>query len=198
MLLTIVLSILAYLLGSVSSAIIVCHLSGLPDPRTEGSKNPGATNVLRLGGKKLAGITLLGDVLKGLIAVKIAMWIDPSPAVVAPVILAVFLGHLYPIFFNFEGGKGVATAFGAILGLSWAAGGMLILTWVVVAYLSRYSSLAALVSALLAPLFVTYCLNWHYAIPVVIMTLLLFWRHKKNIERLKAGTEPKIGMKKVE
>lgn len=198
MLLTIVLSILAYLLGSVSSAIIVCHLSGLPDPRSEGSKNPGATNVLRLGGKKLAGITLLGDVLKGLIAVKIAMWIDPSPAVVAPVILAVFLGHLYPIFFNFEGGKGVATAFGAILGLSWAAGGTLILTWIIVAYLSRFSSLAALVAALLAPLFVTYFLNWHYAIPVVIMTVLLFWRHKKNIERLKAGTEPKIGMKKVE
>ncbi len=187
---------MAYLLGSVSSAIIVCRLSGLPDPRSEGSKNPGTTNVLRLGGKKAAAITLLGDVLKGLIAVKLTMWIDPSPAVVAPVILAVFLGHLYPLFFNFEGGKGVATAFGAILGLSWAAGGMLLATWMIVVYFLRISSLAALISALLAPIFVTYFLNWHYAIPVAIMSILLIWRHRANVDRLLKGIEPKIDVKK--
>lgn len=188
---------MAYLLGSVSSAIIVCRLSGLPDPRSEGSKNPGATNVLRLGGKKLAAITLLGDVLKGFIAVKLTMWISPSPAIVAPVILAVFLGHLYPVFFNFEGGKGVATAFGAILGLSWTAGFLLLVIWIGMAYLFRYSSLAAIVSALLAPVFVAQFLNWHYAIPVFIMSLLLLWRHRGNIDRLRKGLEPKIGMKKL-
>jgi glycerol-3-phosphate acyltransferase PlsY len=190
------LSVLAYLLGSVSSAIIVCRLSGLPDPRSEGSKNPGATNVLRLGGKKLAALTLLGDVLKGFIAVKITMWIDPSPAIVASVILAVFLGHLYPIFFNFEGGKGVATAFGAILGLSWASGGTLIIIWILIAYLSHYSSLASIITALLAPFFVGYFMNWHYAIPVAVMSIILLWRHRGNIDRLLKGVEPKVDMKR--
>jgi len=187
---------LAYLLGSVSSAIIVCRLSGLPDPRSQGSKNPGATNVLRLGGKKLAAITLFGDVLKGFIAVKLAMWFNPSPMMVAPVMLAVFLGHLYPIFFNFEGGKGVATAFGAIAGLSWLVSALLIGAWALLVFLFRFSSLAALVSALLAPILVGLCLNIQYAIPVLIMTCLLLWRHRGNIERLIKGTEPKIGKKK--
>lgn len=183
-------------MGSVSSAIIVCRLSGLPDPRSEGSKNPGATNVLRLGGKKLAALTLLGDVLKGLIAVKIAFWIDPSPAIVAPVILAVFLGHLYPIFFNFEGGKGVATAFGAILGLSWTAGFLLLFVWVAVAYFSRYSSLASIIAALLAPFLVWYSLDIYYAVPVFIMSLILLWRHQANIDRLRNGIESKLDLKK--
>lgn len=174
----------------------MCRLSGLPDPRSQGSKNPGATNVLRLGGKKLAAITLLGDVLKGFIAVKLAMWFDPSPFVVAPVMLAVFLGHLYPIFFNFEGGKGVATAFGAILGISWLVGVMLIGIWLLVAFLFRRSSLAALTAALLAPIFVALFLNLEYAMAVAIMTLFLFWRHRGNIERLIKGTEPKLGQKK--
>lgn len=186
---------MAYLLGSVSSAIIVCRLSGLPDPRSEGSKNPGATNVLRLGGKKLAALTLLGDVLKGFIAVKLAMWFNPNPLNIAPVMLAVFLGHLYPIFFNFKGGKGVATAFGAIAGLSWLVGALLIGTWGLMVFLFRFSSLAALVSALLAPIFVALLLNIQYAIPVLIITFILLWRHRGNIDRLIKGTEPKLGQK---
>jgi glycerol-3-phosphate acyltransferase PlsY len=196
MLVTILLSVIAYLIGSISSAIIVCRLSGLPDPRSQGSKNPGATNVLRLGGKRLAAITLLGDALKGFIPVMITMNINASPATVAPVMLAAFLGHLYPLFFGFKGGKGVATAIGTLFGLSWVAGLLWVVTWLVMAFLFRLSSLAALTAAILAPIYVTLSINIFYAIPVAMMSFLLIWRHRENIHRIVQGTEPKIGQKK--
>jgi len=184
---------LAYLLGSVASAIVVCRCLGLPDPRTGGSHNPGATNVLRLGGKKAAALTLTGDLLKGLIPVALAqLW--ASEAGVAATALAAFLGHLYPLYFQFQGGKGVATAFGGILGLQpWVAvialGG-----WLLVAKLTRTSSLAALGAALLTPI-----LAWWWGLPgvqwltIIIMVALLVWRHRSNINRLLAGSEGTIG-----
>lgn len=185
--------LLAYLLGSLSSAIIVCRVAGLPDPRSQGSKNPGATNVLRLGGKKLAAITLLGDVLKGFLPVFIAVHLLQPPLLISLVMIAVFLGHLYPVFFGFQGGKGVATAFGAILALSWLTGLALALTWGLVAYLTRLSSLAALVTALLAPIYTFFLTEKFYALPVLFMSLFLIWRHRSNIQRLLKGQEPKMG-----
>ena len=191
------LPLLAYLLGSVSAAIITCRLMGLPDPRESGSNNPGATNVLRLGGKKAAAITLIGDMLKGLLPVLIAKSLTGDPLIISLTALGAFLGHLYPVFFGFQGGKGVATAIGAMFGLSVAGGLMLAATWLVVSLLFRISSLAALVAFALAPLYLWLSLGqWP---PVVIMTLmsaLLFWRHSANIRRIMAGTEPKIGKKK--
>jgi acyl phosphate:glycerol-3-phosphate acyltransferase len=193
MLIPILLCVMAYLIGSLSSAVIVCRMAGLPDPRNVGSKNPGATNVLRLGGKKLAAITLLGDVLKGVIAVALALLIDPDPFVISSVMVAVFLGHLYPIFFGFQGGKGVATAFGAIATLSLSVGGLLIATWGIIFYLFRYSSLAALITAGLAPFYIFLLADKWYVIPVSIMSLMLIFRHRTNIEKLLKGTEPKTG-----
>ncbi|MCK5092187.1 MAG: glycerol-3-phosphate 1-O-acyltransferase PlsY, partial [Gammaproteobacteria bacterium] len=145
--------ITGYLLGSISSAIIVCKLMRLPDPRTQGSGNPGATNVMRLGGKKAAAITLAGDMLKGLIPVAIAQSLDMNMLVISSVGLAAFLGHLYPVFFRFKGGKGVATAIGVLLAASWKVGLAVIITWLIVARLLRISSLAALIAFLLAPLY---------------------------------------------
>jgi glycerol-3-phosphate acyltransferase PlsY len=196
MLFTIIASLLAYLLGSVSSAIIVCRLAGLPDPRQEGSKNPGATNVLRLGGKKLAFITLFGDALKGFIPVFLVMLINNNPWIVGSVMVAVFLGHLYPIFFGFEGGKGVATFFGILFALSGWVGLMAVATWGIVAYFFRMSSLAALATAFMAPIYVWAVLNTQYAIPVEILAALIFYRHRGNISRIRQGIEPKIGQKK--
>lgn len=195
MLFTIVFCLLAYCIGSLSSAIIVCRIAGLPDPRTTGSKNPGATNVLRLGNKKAALATLAGDVIKGVIPVLIAIRIDPRPAFVGSVMVAVFLGHLYPIFFRFQGGKGVATAIGAIFALSWVVGLMLVGTWALIALCFRYSSLAALVAAALAPIYTALCVSVPFAVPVAIISVFLFWRHRSNIQRLLKGTEPKIGKK---
>jgi glycerol-3-phosphate acyltransferase PlsY len=182
-----------YLLGSLSSAIIVCKLMGLPDPRTEGSNNPGATNVLRIGGKKAAAVTLLGDSLKGFLPVLIANLLQVSPLILAAVALAAFLGHLYPIFFRFQGGKGVATALGVQFGLGWQIGGAIGLVWLIVAKLFNLSSLAALVSMALAPLVVWFF--WpepELIIMQVLVTLLLFWRHRENIRRLVLGEEGKI------
>jgi glycerol-3-phosphate acyltransferase PlsY len=184
----------AYLLGSLSSAIIVCRLAGLPDPRSGGSGNPGATNVLRLGGKKLAAVTLAGDLLKGLLPVLVAKLLGASPVLLAGIACAAFLGHLYPLFFGFRGGKGVATALGVLLGFDWAVGLATVTAWLLVAALFRYSSLAALVALALAPLFVA----WRFALlePTLLfaaMTLLLFWRHRDNIRRLLDGTEGRIG-----
>jgi glycerol-3-phosphate acyltransferase PlsY len=191
-----VLVLVAYLLGSVSSAIIVCRLAGLPDPRSGGSGNPGATNVLRLGGKKLAVVTLAGDLLKGLLPVLVARLLDVPPAQMALVGLAAFFGHLYPLFFRFQGGKGVATALGVLIGLDWVVGLATVGTWLAVAVASRYSSLSALVATALAPAWVA----WRFgalepAVACAVMTLLLFWRHAGNIRRLLAGEEPKIGQK---
>ncbi|WP_260291967.1 glycerol-3-phosphate 1-O-acyltransferase PlsY [Sedimenticola hydrogenitrophicus] len=185
--------IAAYLLGSLSSAIIVCRLMGLPDPRTQGSNNPGATNVLRLGGKKAAAITLLGDTLKGFIPVLAAKLIGVSPLVLALVALAAFLGHLYPLFFRFQGGKGVATALGTQFGIHWQIGGLVALIWLLMAKGLNISSLAALVSMALAPLVVWYIwLAPELILMQVVMSLILFWRHRSNIRNLLSGAEGKI------
>lgn len=184
----------AYLLGSVSSAIIVCRLMGLPDPRTQGSNNPGATNVLRIGGKKAAAITLLGDSLKGFLPVLACHFLDVMPLIFALTAMAAFLGHLYPVFFGFKGGKGVATALGTQFGLHWMIGGAVALVWLFMAKVMKVSSLAALVSMLLAPVFVW--LIWPAPELVVMqtaMTLLLFWRHRSNISKLLSGAESSIG-----
>ncbi len=183
----------AYLLGSVSSAIIVCKAMGLPDPRTEGSNNPGATNVLRLGGKKAAAITLLGDSLKGFIPVLTSNLLQVEPLILAGVALAAFLGHCYPVFFGFKGGKGVATALGCQFGLGWQIGGAIALIWLFMAKVVRISSLSALVSMALAPLVVW--LFWpapELVIMQVVMSIILFWRHRSNIQRLLSGEEGRI------
>lgn len=187
----------AYLFGSISSAIIVCKMMKLPDPRTQGSRNPGATNVLRIGGKKAAIITLLGDMLKGVIPVLVARWYGFDSLTLALVAFAAFLGHLFPIFFRFEGGKGVATALGCLLALSWPSGLTWIATWLVIAALFRYSSLAALVSSLLAPAYIGFFThNMTYVIVVTLMSIILIIRHRSNIKKLIAGQESKIGSKK--
>ncbi len=184
----------AYLFGSISTAIIVCRMMGLPDPRTQGSNNPGATNVLRIGGKKAAALTLLGDMLKGLIPVLLARLFTDDPLVIASVAMAAFIGHLYPVFFGFRGGKGVATALGVLLGMAWQMGVAGIVTWLVVAKVFRISSLAALIAATLAPLF-----GWLLGLPVeylvmmAVMSVLLIWRHRSNIRKLLAGSESAIG-----
>ncbi len=189
----IVLIIAAYLLGSISSAIIVCRLMGLPDPRSQGSNNPGATNVLRIGGKKPAAITLFGDMLKGFIPVLLANLMGVGETTLAAVAMAVFLGHLYPLFFHFQGGKGVATALGVQFGLSWMIGGSVAAIWLFMGYVIKISSLSALVSMALAPIIV-----WLVTGSIVltgmsvVMTLLLFWRHRSNIQKLLAGKESKI------
>jgi acyl phosphate:glycerol-3-phosphate acyltransferase len=194
--LEITLTVVAYLLGSISAAIITCKLMGLPDPRTEGSKNPGATNVLRIGNKKAAALTLFGDFLKGLIPVLIGRALEIEPQGLALIGMAAFLGHLYPVFFGFQGGKGVATAFGVILGLSWQVALAAILTWLIIAKVFKISSLAALIAAVLTPL---YC--WlltpqiEFMIMLAILSLLLIWRHRSNIRNLLSGSEGKIGKK---
>jgi glycerol-3-phosphate acyltransferase PlsY len=186
----------AYLLGSLSTAVIACRLTGLPDPRTQGSGNPGATNVLRFGGKKLAVIVLLGDLLKGLIPVLVAQALALTPLIVGIVGLLAFAGHIFPVFFGFRGGKGVATALGVILGLSWPTALILVAIWVAVALLFKYSSLAALCAALAAPV-VTWLNAPDYAIVVLILSLVLLWRHRSNIRNLLRGTEPKVGKKEA-
>lgn len=188
--------VVAYLLGSVASAIIVCKLMGLEDPRQQGSGNPGATNVLRLHGKKAAIITLMGDVLKGLIAVLLARIIVTEDIYLALSGLAVFLGHLYPLFFRFQGGKGVATYLGVLAALHWQLGLAFAVTWLCTAVLFRYSSLAALIAAFLTPLY-SYLLLPRplFVLSILLMTILLFWRHRSNIKNLIDGKEGKIGAK---
>ena len=184
---------LAYLLGSLSSAIIVCRLMGLPDPRTEGSNNPGATNVLRIGGKKAAALTLAGDSLKGVIPMLACHLLGVSVTVFALAGLAVFLGHLYPVFFGFKGGKGVATALGVQFGLYWPIGATVGLVWLFMARVVNISSLSALVAMALAPAAV-----WYFwpAVELVLMqvavSVILFWRHRSNIRNLLSGTEGRI------
>lgn len=186
-----------YLLGSISTAIIVCKLMGLPDPRTEGSRNPGATNVARLGGKKAAALTLIGDMLKGLIPVLIAHALHASPTVLAATALAAFLGHLYPVFFGFQGGKGVATALGVIYGLYWPVGLFTTGIWLAMAVVFRYSSLAALTAILLTPLgFLWLKPDMPVIIAMLIITVILYWRHRSNIANLLNGKEGKISFGK--
>ena len=194
-------AVVAYLLGSVSFAIVVSRLFKLDDPRTFGSGNPGATNVLRTGNKKAAALTLLGDCVKGWIPVALAVQFDEAlglgSAGIALVSVAVFAGHLWPVFFRFKGGKGVATALGVLLGLNPLLGLATLVTWVVVAYAFRYSSLAALVAALFAPFYYTLLFGVDaISLAVLIMSALLVWRHRKNIGNLLAGKESRIGKKK--
>ena len=184
----------AYLLGSVSFAIAVSWLMRLPDPRSYGSKNPGATNVLRSGSKVAAALTLIGDSAKGGVAVWLASYFTDELAAVG---VAAFLGHLYPVFHRFQGGKGVATAAGVLLALDWRVGLGTIAAWIVIAFTLRYSSLAALVAALFAPLATAFLLDLNSALFVAVMSGFLVWRHRANISRLIAGTEPRIGAKKA-
>jgi glycerol-3-phosphate acyltransferase PlsY len=186
--------LLAYLMGSVSTAVIACRIARLPDPRAHGSHNPGATNVLRLGGKRAAALVLLGDMLKGLLPVLLARLLGASDLVLALVGLAAFLGHLYPVFFGFRGGKGVATSLGVLLGLSWLVGLAALATWLAVALGLRYSSLAAIMSAVLAPVYIAWLApvpSWILA--VTVMSAVLLWRHRSNIFKLLSGREDKIG-----
>jgi glycerol-3-phosphate acyltransferase PlsY len=188
--------IASYLLGSVSFAIVVSRVMRLPDPRSYGSKNPGATNVLRTGKKAAAALTLAGDALKGLVAVVLCQHYVPEAAAYAG--LAAFLGHLFPVYHRFAGGKGVATAAGVLFGLDWRLGLGTVATWLIIAAFLRYSSLAALVAAVFAPFFTAllFGIDATFA-AVLVMAALLVWRHRPNIVRLLAGTESRIGAKKT-
>ena len=187
--------ILAYLAGSVSAAILVCKAMGLNDPRTEGSGNPGATNVLRVGGKVPAALTLLGDALKGFLPVIVTAALIDHPPTVALAALAAFLGHLYPIFFDFRGGKGVATGFGALLGLNLTIGALALLTWLAMSLAFKRSSLAALLTFVLIPLYLLFDQQTTFAAAFVIIGAFIFYTHRSNIQRLINGTEPLIGKK---
>lgn len=189
--------LVAYLMGSVSAAIITAKAMNLPDPRSTGSKNPGATNMLRIGGKKAALITLIGDGLKGFIPVFIAHYVlGFSYEWQVLIALAAFLGHLYPVFYGFEGGKGVATAIGVYLALNLPAALMTIATWLLMARVFKYSSLAALTATLLAPIyFYLMTKNGWVFIGLLVMTAFIYYRHQSNIQNLLNGTEKKIGSK---
>lgn len=202
---TVLFAIAAYLIGSVSFAVVVSKLFGLADPRTYGSKNPGATNVLRSGNKAAAVLTLLGDCFKGWLAVWLAQKFGPAHGVddngIALVALAVFLGHLWPVFFKFVGGKGVATALGVLLAIGpdmvpWL-GVATLATWLIVAYAFRYSSFAALVASVFAPFYYTLLFGVDIRlVAVIVMSALMIYRHRKNISNLLAGKESRIGSKK--
>ena len=186
-----------YLVGSVSTAIITCKLMGLEDPRSVGSNNPGATNVLRHGGKKAAIITLIGDMLKGLAPVIAVTMIDPAAGAIALTGLGAFLGHVFPVYYGFKGGKGVATYYGVLLGFSWMAGIAALLVWLLTAFVSKISSLSALVSALSAPFILWYSSHSpELTLMLGLMTALLFWRHRSNVRNIIDGKEHKIGVKK--
>ncbi|WP_066710326.1 glycerol-3-phosphate 1-O-acyltransferase PlsY [Curvibacter delicatus] len=198
--------VVAYLIGSLSFAVIVSRVMGLNDPRTYGSKNPGATNVLRSGSKKAAIATLLLDAAKGWLPVALVHWFGKpyglEAGTLALVGLGAFLGHLYPVFFRFQGGKGVATALGVLLGLDWVLGLATAATWLIMAFFFRYSSLASLAAAVFAPVYYIFGdgLAWTMEGPILfavsVMALLLIYRHAENIGRLARGTESKIGQKK--
>ena len=196
----------AYLIGSLSFAVIVSRLMGLHDPRTYGSKNPGATNVLRSGSKAAAVITLLLDGAKGWLPVMLVKWYGKDygleEGTQAMAGLAAFAGHLFPVFFRFQGGKGVATALGVLLGIDWILGLATMATWLIVAWFFRYSSLASLVAAVFAPVYYAFGdgVAWYteksILLAVSVMTLLLIWRHAQNISRLVKGNESRLGGKK--
>jgi len=186
--------IAAYLLGSVCSAIIVCKLWGLPDPRSQGSSNPGATNVMRIGGKKPALITLAGDMAKGVPLVLLAQHLQLRPDFISAIGLAAFMGHLYPVFFKFEGGKGVATALGVLLALYWPVGLAVIGVWLAVFALFRISSLSSITAFALAPIIAWYLVP-SYMLGIVGMSILLIARHKTNIKALLKGEERRFAKK---
>lgn len=184
----------AYLLGSISSAVLICQIVDLPDPRQEGSHNPGATNVLRLGGKWPALVVLIFDILKGMLPVWLGYYLGLNQFELGMVALGACLGHIFPIFLKFRGGKGVATAFGAIAPISWSVAGTMIGCWLVVFLVTGYSSLSAVVSALIIP-FVVWWVRPEFTFPVAMVCCLLIYRHHENIQRLWRGQEDKIWSK---
>ena len=195
---------IAYLIGSVSFAVVVSKCMRLPDPHSYGSGNPGATNVLRTGNKRAAVLTLLGDALKGFIAVVLARMILGEESlssslnswILCGVVVAVFLGHLFPIFHGFKGGKGVATACGILFGINWILGLATLATWIIVAKFMRYSSLAALAAAVFGPIYFVFLFGFNpMGIALLIVCALLIWRHRSNIRNLMNGTESRIGSK---
>ena len=195
---------LAYLIGSVSFAVVVSKCMRLPDPHSYGSGNPGATNVLRTGNKRAAVMTLLGDAFKGFVAVVLARMILGEASltsslnswILCGVVVAVFLGHLFPIFHGFKGGKGVATACGILFGINWILGLATLATWIIVAKFMRYSSLAALAAAVFGPIYFVFLFGFHpMGIALLIVCALLIWRHRSNIRNLMNGTESRIGSK---
>ena len=184
----------AYLLGSVSSAVIFCRLAGLPDPREHGSHNPGATNVLRIGGKLSALGVLLCDILKGLLPVMLAFYLQLTPSEIGFIALAACLGHIFPLFFQFKGGKGVATAFGAIAPLGYTISALTVGTWLLVFLIGGYSSLSAVITALLVPIYVWW-FKPEFTFPVALVCCLLVYRHHDNIQRLWRGQEDRVWKK---
>lgn len=187
----IIILISAYLMGSISSAIIICRMMGLGDPRTAGSHNPGATNVLRIGGRKAAILTFSADLLKGILPVLLAKYFDFSVLWLSAVVVAAFLGHCLPIFFSFNGGKGVATAFGALTTMHWQIGVILLISWALVFLIFRISSLAGISSALVLPV-ASWFLSAESLLPLTILSLLMIWRHQENIKNLLSGKEPRF------
>ena len=183
--------IAAYLIGSISSAILVCKFLGLPDPRTTGSQNPGATNVLRMSNKLIAATVLFLDIIKGTIPVWGAYFLNIDALYLGLIGVSACLGHMYPLFFNFQGGKAVATALGTLLPIGFTLGALLIITWVLVVKFSKYSSLAAIITVSIAPLYV-YFLKPLYVYPTLMLSALIIFRHRDNIKRLLNGTESKI------
>lgn len=194
----IVLAILsAYLFGSISSAVLICKLFGLPDPRATGSNNPGATNVYRLGGKLPAILTLFADVLKGMIPVWVSYFLGIEPFFLGIIAVFACLGHIFPLYFQFRGGKAVATALGAMFPVAWEMALLLIATWLIVFRASRVSSLAAIITVALAP-FYAYWIKPQYTVPIIMISVLIMWRHQSNIVRLRSGQEGKTQQAKPE
>lgn len=196
MILSTFLIVLAYLMGSICSAVIVCKLFLLPDPRIEGSKNPGATNVLRIAGKKYAILVLFVDLIKGTIPTVIARMFETDPMLIGFTALAAVIGHMYPIFFHFKGGKGVATAIGSLLGFQLSIGIMVTATWLLVAKISRYSSLASIIAICMSPFYALLLMDQINVLPpLFLMALFILAKHKDNMSRLIKGTESKIQLK---
>lgn len=192
----IILTSIGYLSGSICSAIIICKIFSLPDPSQEGSNNPGATNVLRLAGKKYASMVLVGDILKGFLPLLLGHLLGANDFILGVICLAAVLGHMYPIFFKFEGGKGVATALGALLGFHFIMGIVLIAIWMLIANFSRYSSLASIVTLTITPFVAIYSSqNVTVFPPLFLMSALIIYKHRENISRLLAGNEHKISLK---
>ncbi len=182
---------IAYLMGSLSSAVVVCRLYQLPDPRAAGSNNPGATNVFRLGGRVPAALVMFMDVFKGTVPVYCSYWMGIEPVALGFIGVAACLGHIFPLYFGFKGGKAVATAFGVLLPLGPELAGLLILTWLLVMFVWGYASLAAIIAVSLAPLF-TWFIKPMYTVPVIMLSVLIIFRHKDNIQRLLKGEESKV------
>ncbi len=189
--------VIAYLLGSINCAIIICKLAKKQDPREQGSGNPGASNVLRVAGKPYAIATLIGDALKGFIAVFIGMLFGTHGFMLSVVALAAVLGHMYPLYFRFQGGKGVATSLGCYFALAPAIGGVALVIWIVLAALFRYASLASLAACVVAP-FIALAIYPPYFVGLVLIALIVIWRHRGNIDRLRRGTESKLVSNKPE